>query len=527
MIIWLIISFITSFATMSYAMISAVIVSDFTGEEILSQCLTMGPYLLGLGLGSLLGDRIKENKTLSTLWNIEWGSVLLLPLLPVFHLLFVFFYLHLSPLGTTLESKETLRLILMMGSILSLMTGLLGGAQLPLIIRTVKDKISSNIVLAANYMGPLFAGPFIIMTSGSLPVTGLTVIVALIQVTGLLLLLSQEKERLRPMILLALPLILLSFMSGQLSKLEYLTVKASYMGTKMSGLSELSDLLKTLKVYGDLERVRTPYQMIDFFKTQEHPEMQIPSNATLYLNRKTQFDMFAVDVYHQSMIYSGLNLLVKNPEHVLILGAGDGLLLKEIKNIQGIKTVTMVELDPVMIEWSRTNEVMKELNEGIYDDLPENMKVITEDAVSWLRKNQSTRYDLILIDFPFPNGHELAKLYSKEFYELVKKVTTPESLVVIDLPVQIESGGDLAKETKIILKTLSESGFKAQLPFGPVASFIAVTRTDRDLAFNYDKFPSGLALSTRLNLVRLIEKNDERLTDPSIRINSMFWPGGL
>jgi spermidine synthase len=523
---WGMITWITSFATMSYAMILSSTVSDFTGEEILSQCLTMGPYLLGLGLGSFFGDRIKEENNLKALWIVEWLSAFLLPLIPMTQILAVFFYLHLSPLGTSLESPHALRLILGLSSIMSFASGLLGGSQLPLLMRLGKDQIRAEVILAISYMGPLLAGPFIIFLSGhQIPGSVLIGGVAFLQIAGLILLLKKLQTKLFPLILLSFPLMVLIVIGKFYARMETITVKASYIGTKMSArnLFHLGDVFRIIEQYGELERVRTPYQVIDFFTTPPHPEMQLNSNSTLYLNRKTQFDLYAADVYHESMIYSGLNLLSTPPQSVLILGGGDGLLLKELSEIQKIRKITMVELDQGIIEWARTNPVMKGLNDGVFEKDDKRLHLIVGDAISYLRKIQEEKFDLILIDFPFPHGHELSKLYSFEFYQLVKKVTHNETVVVIDLPIQMETSGELIHETKVILKTLKASGFSNQLPFGPVASFVAVSRKAPPLRFNYKTFPEDLELSTRLNLVRL----ETKMNDSEIPVNSMFRPGGI
>lgn len=529
--IYLTLTFITSFATMSYAMITASIISDFTGEEILSQCLTMGPYLLGLGLGSIFGDRIDVKNSVKFLWRMEWMSVLFLPLIPLVHIGFIFFYIHLSGIGTSLESKESLRYILALASVMSFGTGLLGGSQLPLIIRMIQDKVKAEIVLAVNYAGPLLAGPFIVFCNHlSLPASVQIGIVGLIQIVGLCLLMTFSPSRLFRMVLLSLPLLILIGVSKIYPRLEYLTVKASYIGTKMfqPDLKELRTVLNTIESYGQLERVRTPYQVIDFYTAQAHPEMQSPANATLYLNRKTQFDLYAVDVYHQSMVHAGLNLQTSSPKNVLVLGAGDGLILKELKSVPGIQKITMVELDDGIIQWASEHPVISRLNDNVFDKPDPRIQLIVADAITFLRRHSAdVKYDLIFIDFPFPNGHELAKLYSQEFYSLVKKVTTPDSLVVIDLPVQREADGILTLESQVILKTLKVSGFSNQLPFGPVASFIAVKRSGRQLAFNYSTLSKDISLATRLNLVQMVEAEEVAQTEASIPVNSMFWPRGL
>lgn len=532
-IIYLILTFITSFATMSYAMITASIISDFTGEEVLAQCLTMGPYLLGLGLGSIMGDKIDSNNSLKALWRVEWMSVMFLPLIPLVHIVFIFGYLHLSPLGSSLESKTSLQLILTLAGVLSFGTGLLGGSQLPLIIRMVQEKIKAEIVLAVNYAGPLLAGPFIVFCSGaSVPASVQIGIVGLFQIMGLCLLMFFSDKRLLRMILLSLPLLILIAVSKVYPRIEHLTVKASYIGTKIDSFSlqELKDTVSSIENYGHLERVRTPYQVIDFFSIQGHPEIQTPPNATLFLNRKTQFDLYAVDLYHQSMVYAGINLLSSIPENVLILGAGDGLLLKELKNFPDIKKITMVELDDGIIQWSKYHPVISGLNDHVFSKPDPRVNLIVGDAVTFLRRHSGDeKYDLILIDFPFPNGHELAKLYSQEFYSLVRKITTPETLVLIDMPIQREMSGELTQESQVILKTLRNSGFHNQLPYGPTASFIATKQGGETLEFNYHKFDYPLSLATKMNLIRLVDEEELNAInmDPGVPVNTMFWPRGL
>jgi spermidine synthase len=528
--IYLALTFISSFSTMAYAMITSSIISDFSGEEIYSQCLTMGPYLLGLGLGSLIGDKVSENNTLKAFWRFEWLSVIMLPLIPLFHVLFIFLYLHLSPVGTTLESKMSLKIILGEAAVFSFITGILGGGQLPLIIREVSGKMKAEIVLAINYMGPLLAGPFIVYCSmKAYPASVQTGIVALIQITGLFLLIMSSAHRVLRLILLALPILVIIFLSKVYPEFEYLTVKASYVETK-ANLKELmnpSQLFHTIKNYGKLERIRTPYQTIDYLSMQGFPEIGSPPNFTLYLNRKTQFDFFAVDIYHQSMVFAGINLLKRVPENVLILGAGDGLLLKELKAYKEIKKMTLVELDEGIINWAAEHPVMRELNQNSLTDKDPRVEIIINDAISFLRHSKNTTYDLILIDFPFPNGHELSKLYSYEFYTLVKRVISPDTILLIDMPIVYEKSGFVEPETMVILKTLKEVGFKNRLGFGPHASFLATTLADKKLAFDFNAFPKNMALSARVNLVEILDEETILKTEKDTVVNSMFWPRGL
>lgn len=522
-------TFSTSFATMAYAMIMASQMSDLTGEEIYSQCLVMGPYLLGLGLGSYLADKTPEIKTIFFLWGTEWASVILLPLVPTVLLSIIFLYLNFSPIGTSLESKQSIEIILSMASFFSLGIGILGGAQLPLIIRLSSKLIKPELVMAINYMGPLLAGPFIIICQSSgMPASGQIAITAIVQIIGLSLIIQILPKKTIALSLLAIPLILVNLVVKFYPKLEYITIKSSYIGTKMNNLSELPTTIRNIELFAELERVKTSYQVIDFFTTPAEVHLLTPSNSTLYLNRKTQFDLYAIDVYHHSMMESGLNLIKDLPEKILILGGGDGILINELRKRVPNAHIQMVELDEGIINWSKNNPLISKFNENIYERLDEKTLVTYNDAITFLRQhNQTKKYDLVFIDFPFPHGHELAKLYSYEFYRLVNRVTHPQSVIVIDLPIQHDPDGSLASDTRIILKTLKVSGFKKRLPFGPMTTFVVAKKDGADLEFNYEKFPADIPLAAKINLIRVISNDELNEVDQNTTTNSMFWPKGL
>ncbi len=511
-------------------MIMAGVMTDFTGDEIKTQCLTMGPYLLGLGLGSSWGDKIKEVKQITWLFRFEWASVAVLPVIPVLQLLTVFLVVNLSPAGMTLENKNLILTLLLCTSVLAFIAGTLGGAQLPIILKREKT-LSQEIILAINYTGPLLAGFCIVgLNQSAAPIAVQIYIVGIIQLIGLFALVFMSPRRLRSLLFLIPPLGILIATTIFYPVIERYTVKSTYLGSKTSlkDLLHPATLLNTLEKFGTVERVRTPYQTIDLFIEPPQLEYSIPGNATLYLNRKPQFDMLSVAVYHESMLYSGLNLLKHSPKKILILGGGDGLLLTELRKHPNIPEITMVELDEGMLNWSRDNGVISQINKGALDNIPKNVHLIVGDGITFLR-NSKEKYDLMLIDFPFPNGYDLAKLYSYEFYRLVKHSLAPEGIVILDIPIYLEEkSGDFGHETLTIIKTMRAAGFKNPFLFGPSASFIALKVSDEPLSFDYNNFPEGLTLASYQNLINPFREED---IDESVwkktSINTMFWPRGL
>lgn len=523
------IAFTSSFCSMSFSMIMALVMSEFTGEEVLTQCLTVGPYLLGLGIGSALTDHLRAEIRGRTLWLLEWASVLLLPFIPVLQLLGVFLFLHLSPMGVSLDNKSAIMFLLSFNSVLSFFSGLLGGAQLPLILSEEK-KLSEEVILTVNYLGPLVAGLTVVAFSSNATPMGMQLfIIGIVQLIGLFTLALMLPDRIRSMVLITVPLLAVTVVGHLYPRVEYYTVKGSYLRSKstVKDLLKPGNLLNVIDKYADFERVRTSYQTIDVMIEPPEVHYGIPGNATVYLNRKPQFDLLTSALYHESMVYGAINLMKRTPKSVLILGAGDGLLLKEMRELK-IPKVTMIELDRAMLEWSRTNPVVSTLNRGSLDHLPEGTEVVVDDAISFLRRNVVKGYDLILIDFPFPNGHDLAKLYSLEFYTMVKRSLSPDGLLVVDLPLYLNLDRELSSESKIVLKTMKTAGLANPYLFGPLAAFVAIAGDGRELAFDYTSFPPHLSQATYTNF--LSPFGEEKLSAKEwddIPVNTMFWPKEL
>jgi spermidine synthase len=113
---------------------------------------------------------------------------------------------------------------------------------------------------------------------------------------------------------------------------------------------------------------------------------------------------------------------------VLILGGGDGLALREVLRYPDVRSATLVELDPAMIRLARTYREIADLNRRAFDD--PRVRTVNADAFSWLRSVRD-RYDSIIVDMPDPDDVATAKLYSVEFYGLVKRALRPNGRMVV------------------------------------------------------------------------------------------------
>jgi spermidine synthase len=142
----------------------------------------------------------------------------------------------------------------------------------------------------------------------------------------------------------------------------------------------------------------------------------------------------------------------------LVLGGGDGLAVREILKYPNIESVTLVDLDPLMTEISKSVAALGELNKNSMND--QRVSVVNTDAFIWLDNNDLEPFDVAIVDFPDPNNFALGKLYTTRFYNLLKKKLKPDAAVVI----QTTSPLFARKSFWCIMKTLEASGFQVK-PF--------------------------------------------------------------
>ena len=155
-----------------------------------------------------------------------------------------------------------------------------------------------------------------------------------------------------------------------------------------------------------LENFQTQYQNIVLTKRGE--------DLRMFLNWNIQFNSLDENRYHEALVDWPLKILEnKQNISVLVLGWGDGLAVRNLLKYDFINNITLVELDPKMIEISQTQKDLVKLNNNSLNN--SKVKVINTDAFKFI-KNTKNKYDFIIADFPDPRDVHTSKLYSKEFY---------------------------------------------------------------------------------------------------------------
>ncbi len=198
------------------------------------------------------------------------------------------------------------------------------------------------------------------------------------------------------------------------------------------------------KPFKILYRGRSPYQRILVTKSTEY--------LTIYADGEIMFETSpSEELFCEALVHVPLGLAA-HLDDILVIGGGCGLSTREILKYSEVKRLTVVELDPVILNFGRTNPDMLAINQGALND--PRVKVINGDGRAYL-ENSPQKWNVIIIDVPEGNSAASGRLYSQEFYNMVKERLQPEGVFLVAgstpsyVPVYYWS----------IAKTLQESGF--------------------------------------------------------------------
>jgi spermidine synthase len=115
-------------------------------------------------------------------------------------------------------------------------------------------------------------------------------------------------------------------------------------------------------------------------------------------------------------------------KHVLVLGGGDGLAVREILKYPGVREVVLVDLDPEMTRLFTTHPRLTALNGGSLRD--RRVRVVNDDAFVWLAAHPDV-FDFVVVDFPDPSNYAVGKLYTVAFYQLLARHVSRDGLAVV------------------------------------------------------------------------------------------------
>jgi spermidine synthase len=167
----------------------------------------------------------------------------------------------------------------------------------------------------------------------------------------------------------------------------------------------------------ELARVRSDFQDIVIFESFSHGRVMVLDGVI----QITEADEF---VYQEMLAHVPL-LAHGAAENVLIIGAGDGGVLRRVLRHQSVKRAVMVEIDGEVIRLSK--EFLPAIAGDAWND--PRAKVIVGDGIDYVKRAPDASFDAIIVDSTDPIGVGEV-LFTDEFYQHCARILTVHGLVV-------------------------------------------------------------------------------------------------
>ena len=167
-----------------------------------------------------------------------------------------------------------------------------------------------------------------------------------------------------------------------------------------------------------LEDRQTKYQRLQMIYAGELGNM-------LLLDGVPQTCNFDEAAYHEMLTHVPL-LTHPEPRDVLVVGGGDGGIVRETLRHDSVDRVVVCEIDAEVV-WA-SKEHLPQVALGLEDD---RVEVRTQDAVEFMRGSQG-QWDAVIIDSSDPIGPAKA-LFGRPFYEDVHKALKPGGVVAAQM----------------------------------------------------------------------------------------------
>ncbi|HTW71848.1 MAG TPA: polyamine aminopropyltransferase [Acetobacteraceae bacterium] len=171
------------------------------------------------------------------------------------------------------------------------------------------------------------------------------------------------------------------------------------------------------RVKRELARVQSEFQDIVIFESYTHGRVMVLDGVI----QITEADEF---VYQEMLAHVPL-LAHGAAANVLIIGAGDGGVLRRVLQHDTVQHAVMCEIDGEVIRLSK--QFLADIAGNAWDD--PRAEVIVGDGIDFVKRAPDAAFDAIIVDSTDPIGVGEV-LFTDSFYENCSRILTPRGLVV-------------------------------------------------------------------------------------------------
>jgi spermidine synthase len=211
----------------------------------------------------------------------------------------------------------------------------------------------------------------------------------------------------------------------------------------------------SIKVDKQLYTTQSEFQRIDVFESKEFGRF-LTLDGYMMLTEKDEF------IYHEMITHVPM-AVHPNVKNVLVIGAGDGGVARELTRYSTIENIDIVEIDEMVVEVCK--KFLPTTACGFNDS---RVNLIYQDGLKYIRKREN-EYDLIIVDSTDPFGPGEG-LFTKEFYGNCFKTLKDDGIMVNqhESPFYEEDAVAMQRAHKRIVESFNISRvYQAHIPTYP------------------------------------------------------------
>jgi spermidine synthase len=202
---------------------------------------------------------------------------------------------------------------------------------------------------------------------------------------------------------------------------------------------------QTFEITSVLYRERTEHQDLIIFETPTYGRV-LALDSIIQVTEKDEF------VYHEMMTHMPI-LAHGRARRVLIIGGGDGGILREALRHKTVEHVTMVEIDRAVVDMCL--KYMPSIPLKAFDDRRTNL--VIADGAKFVAET-AERFDVIIVDSTDPIGPGEV-LFTETFYRHCHRILTPGGILVNQNGVPFMQADEVTMTYRRRRKSFKDSGF--------------------------------------------------------------------
>lgn len=157
-------------------------------------------------------------------------------------------------------------------------------------------------------------------------------------------------------------------------------------------------------------------------------------------------------IYHEMLAHTPI-LAHGKARRVLIVGGGDGGMLREVCRHQSVEHITQVEIDASVVEMSKQH--LPNHSQGAYDD--PRLELVIADGMRYVREASET-FDVIISDSTDPIGPGEV-LFTQDFYVACQARLNPGGVLVTQNGVPFMQLAEVKSTAQRLAKTFADWHF--------------------------------------------------------------------